>query len=234
MLSWDKGLIPVAIVRGARKGDGRTLYLNDKRESPAGSVSEVELMDGQLQCLPDPTHRTVAYCAGQSGSGKSTWMSNYVAEFSTQHPKSPIFILSRLAEDKAYEGIPNVERIPLDEAFVESPLVMTDFPEGCFVLFDDVDTLDSISKKLLDCVLLLQRDILETGRHRMIHVGITSHNLCDGRKTRTILNEAHMITLFPHGGSLNQLRYVLKTYAGFDKHQIQHFMDLPSRWVTFY
>lgn len=233
MLSWSSGQIPVAVVRGSKggKNDGKILYLSDKQNAPPGSFVDLEMLDGQLQVYPNPSQRNVAYCAGQSGSGKSTWMGNYIAEYALLHKDRPIFIVSRLNDDKAFDDIPNVERIPAESVLTDN-LTMTNFPEGCFVLFDDTETIPD--DKVKKAVQKLRTDILETGRHRMIDVGITNHNLIDGNSTRTILNEAHYLTVFPKGGSMNQLRYLLKTYLGFSREEIAFLTKLPSRWVSIY
>ena len=91
MLSWTKkeSGTPVAIVRGSRgaKKDGKILWLYDKMTAPPDSFVDIELDDGQLQPYPNPKIRNCTYAAGQSGSGKSTWTSNWIAEWSVQHPK---------------------------------------------------------------------------------------------------------------------------------------------------
>lgn len=232
MLSWDKGEIPVAIVRGSRggKNDGRVLFMSDKTKAPPNSFVDVELMDGQLQPWLDIHSRVCCYTAGMSGSGKSTYTSNYLCEYAITHPKRPIFIISRLTEDPAFDDIPCVERIPAD-IVLQDNLTMDSFPQDCCVVFDDVETLND--DKVKKAVQKLRADLLETGRHKNIYVMMTNHNLCDGMATRTALAESHIITVFPRGCSLQQLRYVCKTYLGMDKKEIDHFIKLPSRWVSY-
>lgn len=234
MLSWSAGEVPVAIVRGSRNGknDGKILYLSDKAKAPPDSFVDVDILDGCLQPYPNPSLRNVTYSAGQAGSGKSTWNSNYMAEWSAQHPKRPLFIVSRVASDATFDDIPGVERIPASRFTGPTPLTIDSFPPNSFVLFDDIDTYPD--KKIKEAVQRLRQDILETGRHKMIHCASTNHNLIDGNSTRTLLNETHLITVFPKGGSLNQLRYLLKTYLGYSREEIAHFIKLPSRWVTIY
>ena len=235
MLSWSKveSSVPVAVVRGSRgaKCDGQILYLTDSMCAPHDSFQDIEVLDGQLQPIPDPKTRLVAYLAGCSGSGKSTCASNLMAEWSQQNPKRPIFIISRVKEDSAFEGIPHIERIDAN-AFLEDPLTVDSFPEVCMVLFDDIDCFPD--KKVKEAVVALRQDILETGRHKKIACIVTNHCLIAGHETKTILNESQLTTIFPRGGSRNQLVYMLKNYYGMDKHEISHLMHLPSRWVSIY
>ena len=115
---------------------------------------------------------------------------------------------------------------------LESPLTVESFPENSMILFDDVDTYPDKAVKL--AVVHLRQDVMETGRHRMINCIITNHSLIDGHATKTILNESQLTTVFPKGGSLNQLQYLLKTYYGMSKEEIKHLIKLPSRWVAIY
>ena len=231
MLSWSRGELPVAVVRGSKRDDGKLLYLSDKDHAPADAFCDVEMLDGCLQPIPAPGVRQVTYTAGQAGSGKSTWSSNYIAEWCHQHPGRPVFIVSRVTEDSAYEDIPHVERIPADQ-FLDDPPNTDSFPEDCLVLFDDIDTYPD--KKVREAVQFLRNDLLEVGRHKMIQVCQTCHNLINGHASRIPLNESHWITVFPKGGSLSQLRYLCRNYLGMDPKETTYLKDLPSRWVSIY
>jgi hypothetical protein len=74
--------------------------------------------------------------------------------------------------------------------------------------------------------------ILETGRHTNTYCIYTSHLACAGNDTKRILNEAHSITFFPSTAGGRTLKYLLESYMGLDKYQIQKIKALPSRWIT--
>ena len=220
--------VPLAIVRGSRKQarDGNMFHVS---ENPDDGVTELNVIDGNLSLVPPEQGRSVLYAFGPSGSGKSTIVGNYVAEWRAKHPKSPIIVISRVAEDKAIDDL-DVKRLMIDEGLLEEPLNCDDFEPGSFLIFDDIDSVEP--KKLKDAVYAIATDVLNTGRHRNISVAGTSHIGADHSRTRGILNEAHTIVAFPHGSSAHQIRYVATQYAGLSPKQVQEMLKLPSRWVA--
>jgi len=98
------------------------------------------------------------------------------------------------------------------------------------VIFDDCDCIsDKPTKKKVFEIL---KKILETGRHFKTSVIFTSHTACNGAETKTILNEATSLTIFPRTLGNKNLKYLLESYFGLDKHEIAKIKSLPSRWVT--
>jgi hypothetical protein len=219
--------VPLAIVRGSRRqaADGKLLHLS---ESPDDGVVEYKQLDGSLSLLPPDHGRSVIYLFGASGSGKSTVLSNYLAEWKEKHPRGEIIVLSRLAEDSCLDEL-GVKRMEIDESLIDEPITADDFPENCFVVADDVDSISP--KKLKDAVYAILTDLLNTGRHRAISVAITSHIGADHGNTRAILNEAHRVVCFPHGSSAHQIRYIATRYCGLSPNQVKEMLKLPSRWV---
>ena len=70
------------------------------------------------------------------------------------------------------------------------------------------------------------------GRHYNISIIFTSHIICNGLETKGILNEAHSITIFPNNMGNRSLKYVLDSYLGLDKRQIEKIKNFDSRWMT--
>jgi hypothetical protein len=98
------------------------------------------------------------------------------------------------------------------------------------VIFDDCDCIsDKPTKKKVFEIL---KKILETGRHFKTSVIFTSHTACNGNETKTILNEASRLTIFPKTMGNKNLKYLLESYFGLDKAEIAKIKTLPSRWVT--
>ena len=60
---------------------------------------------------------------------------------------------------------------------------------------------------------MLRENLLETGRHFDLTIISTSHQLSNYAKTRTLLNEATSITVFPsHAGTTFHIREYLKKH----------------------
>tara|TARA_R110000823_G_scaffold240300_1_gene365322 strand:- start:98 stop:1045 length:948 start_codon:yes stop_codon:yes gene_type:complete len=164
-----------------------------------------------------------------SGSGKSTFIGMYLKQLRILYPKRKIVIFSRVLEDKPLDRFSNLERIPLDLEFLnDNPLDVEDF-RGDILIFDDIDTI--INKSLVTMLRNFRDDVLECGRHYKITCISTSHLIMNFGATRTLINEAQSIVLFPRGASFYQLKNFLDKYLGFDNHQINEIRNLPSRWV---
>jgi len=187
---------------------------------------KMELHDGgTMTPLPDPSTRSILYAFGASGSGKSTFVRNYVEQWRKLFPKGTIYIFSRLDSDSSLDAL-KPKRVMIDDTLADADISAKDFRDS-FVIFDDVDSLKDGPRK---AVLKIMEDILQTGRHFNVYTAITSHLGSNYRDTRQILNEAHGIVVFPHGSSAKAISYVLNTYAGLDKSDIKVLMKLPSRW----
>lgn len=220
--------VPIAVIRGSRNQtqDGKKLHVS---ESVDDGVSDLTVHDGNLQLLPPENGRSVIYLFGMAGSGKSTVLGNYLAEWKSKHPKGQIIVVSRICEDNAFDDL-DIQRMEIDEELIDEPQTSDDFPEGSFIVFDDVDSIQP--KKLKDAIYGMMTDLLNTGRHKNISVAVTSHLGADHVKTRGILNESHIIVCFPLGSSAHQIRYVATRYCGLSPKQVMTMLKLPSRFVA--
>lgn len=100
------------------------------------------------------------------------------------------------------------------------------------IVFDDIDTL--LNKALVKYIRSFRDDILETGRHYNITIISTSHLIANFLATRTLINEANAIVLFPRGSSFYAVSNFLERYLGFTKEQIRYVEKLPTRWIYFW
>jgi hypothetical protein len=176
------------------------------------------------------TERQIIYVAGASGSGKSYWCKRYVDAYQKCYPKNEIYLFSSISEDSSIDKIKGLNRIRISESLVADELGAKDF-ENCCVIFDDVDTLSN--SKLRKAVMKIQDDILQCGRHYKTTALITSHVATNGKDTRLILGEAHIITFFPAMMPQRSLKYLLESYMGLDKEQISKVKNLPGRSVSY-
>lgn len=229
MLNFKEGR-PIAQIEGG-KDNKKIISLSDKEIS--NGFDKIKILDkGVLVPIINIDGREVDYIAGPSGSGKSTYASKIIQIYKKLFPNNNIFIFSRLDKDDVLDRLKPI-RVMLDNSLIEDPIdIHSEFQEGDLILFDDCDTIQD--KKLKDAISKLKNDILETGRHLNLYIIITSHliNGNDRKDTRTILNEAHTLTIFPKSGSSYGINYVLKNYIGLSKDQINKILNLPSRWVT--
>lgn len=72
--------------------------------------------------------------------------------------------------------------------------------KGCIILFDDVNTFDE--DEVVDELMKYQKDLLETARKHNISVISTSHGLRRWSKTKSNVEEAECIVLFPHSNKI--------------------------------
>lgn len=118
--------------------------------------------DGFVEPLMDNTAREAIFIVGCAGAGKSVFASKKMKSYRHWNATKPIYLLSKVQKDEAFDGIPGVQRITIDEKFVK------DVKEGkieladCCIVFDDVDTI--ADEKTRQAVQKLRADLLETGR----------------------------------------------------------------------
>lgn len=172
--------------------------------------------------------RTIAYLAGASGSGKSFTAAKIIEKYHKAYPKNPVYVFSSVDEDKAFDKFKFVSRIKLEELLNEE-LDANDFSNS-LIIFDDIDSISN--KKIKDKVLNIANTVLQRGRHSKTSACFTNHILCDGKQTKHILNEAHSITIFPKSANSRNLDYLLGSYIGLSKSEIQYIKQMNTRPCT--
>jgi hypothetical protein len=208
----------------------KTLYLSDKPVEE-GMNEFKSKNDTNIQHIPDKnTERSVLYITGQSGSGKSYYTKQYIAEYHKMYPKRNVFVFSSLADDETLDKLKYLKRIKIkEEPFLSSDIGAVDFKDT-LCIYDDIDV---ISNKIIKTkVFKLLNEMLEIGRHFNTSVIFTSHNATMGLDTKRILNECTSITLFPKNLGGKTSKYLLDGYLGIDKNQIKKLKKVNSRWVT--
>jgi hypothetical protein len=207
-LSLDNGELPIAVIKGSNNSDGRKLYAN----TYDGALIDINLMDGMFQQIPHPEWRNVLFAWGSSGAGKSTYIASFVRQWlAMMKPKilshkrrdldpeeapGQVYMISRKGEgeDKAFADIP-MKHIAIDDSLIDEPLNSSDFPENSMLIFDDISSIQP--KKLAQSIQGLMRDVLEVGRARNINTCISNHLGADHNNTKTVLNEATHIIIYP-------------------------------------
>lgn len=172
------------------------------------------------------------YVSGSTGSGKTTWVANYIYYYKKFFPKREIFVFSRLKEDPVLDKH-GVTRIEIDDDLLDNKMEPKEFVEeskyGALVIFDDIASIPD--KELNKEVHRIRDDLLEVGRHHNISVISTSHMLMNYKQTRNLLNEASAVVFFPKTSSKYHINRYLKVYGGMSNKEIEKIMSLNSRWV---
>ncbi len=209
--------------------------------SEDGSHEQIELPENLVihSQFPNIDLRDVCYVAGPYGSGKSTYCENYIREFINVMPQKDIYLISRIDNDQAFRGLLEdgvMTQVELTADIIDDPIDCKEELDNSLIIFDDFELLHkgiqkSVEITIKDCILN-GRD--QSGEGRDIYAIITGHQICDGHRTRDIINESSSITFFPRAGGLKGIKRILDVHCGFEKEVISRILNLPSRWVTVY
>lgn len=192
---------------------------------------EIQLHNGSFQFLPSVkvtnSSRQVILVSGASGSGKSYWCADYAKTYMDMFPRNPVYLFSKKEQDEVFDRYTKINRILLDESFLEGDeLSYKDFKDS-LVIFDDIDTIQGeVGKE----IMRLRSDILQLGRDSNVNVCVTTHIVCNGGKTKELINEATHYVFFRGTNKLNTGR-LLMNYVGIPQNDLKKIFNLPSRWT---
>lgn len=242
----DDNSRPIAEIIGG-KDDGLVISVTEENDdnydysrsddTPDGyggaEIHHLAVKDGKFKVIPDPKNLRVILYTGSAGSGKTTQASQYIRDWEEMFPKSTCYVFSRLDDDPSLKGIKRMKRIALDESLISDPIEVEMFESGDIVLFDDDQV--GFNKDIEKAIGKLKIELLERGRHvKDLSILITTHIANSGRDkelSRTILNEANAIVVYPSSGSTYNYEYVLNHYYGMSKKQVGAALRLRTRWV---
>ena len=234
MLSFKKGK-DIAMIKGG-KYDKKILKIYDDnfQTDNENRLQEFIIPKGDKGVIfPLPRQKSERlYISAPSGAGKSTFVGKYLKLLLKGKNKDrPFFLFSRVEEDKPLDKYDPI-RIPLTRGeFNTEPLDPLEF-EDSIIVFDDIDTL--ADKGLLKYIQDFRDDLLECGRHYGITTISTTHQILNFNSTRTLLNEAQAVVIFPRCCGNYQMKNFLERYMGFDKDEIDYVKKLPTRWLYLY
>lgn len=191
----------------------------------------VDEITGKITHTPNKAQeRTILYITGQSGSGKSYYTTEFVANYKKMFPKNDVILVSAVKDTSTIDKIKKLKKVDITKPeFLSTEVPMEELKDSC-IIFDDVDSIGNkfIKKKVWE----LMSNVLTTGRHFNITAIITYHVATAGAETKLILNESQSITFFPSASGGRTLKYLLDSYLGLDKTQIEKIKKLDTRWVT--
>jgi hypothetical protein len=232
-LNLDKVGRPLATIKGGSLDkrqmsifvDGDFTGVNKKYNAfqlPAESTFEL---------APNPkTERQIIYITGASGSGKSYYSNKFMEKYKKLYPNNPIIIFSAIHDEDDSIKV-EMNRIRIDESLVDDPIKVEELADT-LCIFDDVDSISN--KAIKTAVYATMNEILQTGRHFRTSMIVTNHLSTAGHLTRIILNEAHMIVVFPKSGSSRGIKYLLGNYCGLCKGDLEQVFREKTRAFTIF
>ena len=210
------------------------VYINNGKDTPdeqfIKQFDNIAIDDGEFMLSPDKdTERITMYVCGSAGSGKSYFVAQYVQEYHKTFKNNMIYLISENDEDPAFDKLDYVKRIVIEDLH-ENPIDWREFNE-CLVIFDDID---SIKGKLGKTIDELRDKLLKNSRKFKVSVISTSHDACNGRETKSVLNESKIIVFFMLNYN-RSLKYLLENYLGLGKTAIQKLRQhsSKSRWTAY-
>jgi hypothetical protein len=127
--------------------------------------------------------------------------------------------------------VKKIQRIDIyDKDFLNEDLDPEEFANS-IVVMDDCDCIDD--KKLKNKILAFFKKLcFIIGRHHKITVCWLAHDVVSGHETKSILNECTSITIFPKGLGSKKIHYLLASYFGLSKEEVERIKKLETRSVT--
>ena len=212
------------------RGEKVKVYVS---EYPVHEDSTMIFKDGHMEYEPvrRKNQRCCYYVSGNSGSGKSTWISNCLKKLIRKSPKKETWLFSSIEDyDPVYmrAGKPMLHKVDYDKVPL-GQLKPTDLitkkdgkSQGCIAVFDDYDGNDA-GKELQP--LLVQ--CLREGRKLGQDIFMVSHNARDFLRTRDAICQATTFVTFPAQNRIAMLN-LAGAYWDMDKTQIkEHMHELP-------
>jgi hypothetical protein len=186
---------------------------------------------GKIAHTPNKSQeRSILYITGQSGSGKSYYTTEYVNNYKKTFPKNDVILVSAVKDISTIDKIKKLKKVDITKPeFLSTEVPLEELKDSC-IIFDDVDSIGN--KQIKKKVWELMSNVLTMGRHFNITAIITYHVATAGAETKLILNETQSITFFPSASGGRTLKYLLDSYLGLDKKQIEKIKSLDTRWVT--
>ena len=172
------------------------------------------------------------YVCGETGSGKSSFIREYVLKFLKQYMKATILLFSSKTEDKQLDDIKQIKRVEIDEDIYNNPYTLTEISSNSkptLCIFDDCE--DFKTKTINNEVARLRDEILRNGRSFGIYSIFVHHNPVDYKATRNMIFEANKVVIFPKRSSKGTYNYLLEKKLLLNKEHIDMINTLKSSFV---
>ena len=224
---------PICKIIGDSKLNNKIVSLSEESDEYVSNFEEINLKgNDKFEIIPNKEEdRKVVYLSGPAGVGKSFLIAKYCKQYRHMYKDSPIYLISEKDDDKQLDTIKGLKRIKCDEDLISDPLDLKDFTEmgRTLTIFDDID---SFEPKLKRAVYTLLNKLLKVGRSYNISVLVSSHTSCDGRETKSMLNESNIIVFYPTCYN-RSIKYLCENYVGMNKKDIEKMKKNKSRWCAY-
>lgn len=233
---------PVAIIKGG-EDDGEIIYLDanytkDSEDNEKGLKSKKKIVyfdkldlgkDALFEQYPNTSReRDVLMIVGQSGSGKSYYLNQYMKNYKKAcKNKRPIYFFSNVNEDKSIDE-KNIKRVALNDSWINEPLTIGDVQDS-LCCFDDIEMIKDA--RIKNEVFKFINEILTTGRHFNVSIALIVHYANNKSYLRDFLNETHSFVYFPRSSNRAN-NYLLINYLGLDIDEIKKIKKMNTRWAT--
>jgi len=170
-----------------------------KREINFADDDEVDTLIPVIGRNPEAFDRSIVLI-GPSGSGKSFMLKQILVN---DPRKRTVVLFSKVQDDPSLKELVYMNELTQKPRLVQIPLFtdadLAELPNDAdlnatVTVFDDIDAFTGDRGQYLRDY---RDSLLEAGRHKNVSIISTSHILSNYNKTRTILNEAEIVVLFP-------------------------------------
>ncbi len=231
----------IAIIKGG-DDDGEIVYLDSNYKK--GDDEEVKGLKSKkiiyfdkldldkkstFEHYPNTSReRDVLMIVGQSGSGKSFYLNQYLTNYKKAYKnKRPIYFISAVAEDKSIDA-KIVKRIALNETWLTEPLELVDVKDS-LVCLDDIEAIKDL--RIKQALFTFINELLTMGRHHNISVALIVHHANGKKYLMDMLNECTSFTYFVRSSNRAN-NYLLENYMGLDMDEIRKIKKMNTRWAT--
>jgi hypothetical protein len=246
-LNYDSGY-PIAIIKdrtNQTKKKNKVIYVNDKKNKYGADEIELtkyyESDDSDddkpyYQIIPNKNcERPLTLgVLGPSGSGKSYFCGQVIAEYSKMFKNHPVILFSdKETVDSSLGDIPNLKRVKISTDLLDEDADyfadIRDNEAPCLVIYDDIDSIMPV--KLKKYVYQLVAKTLKVGRDIGISCIVTNHKLKGHKETEAILEECKFITVFPRNWDI-KMEAFCKDYLGLSKDEMKKVRKSEGRATT--
>jgi Cdc6-like AAA superfamily ATPase len=217
------------IIFGKLKKTNKYLSINPNDDNGLQSYDTVD----EIQPIINPnTERSIYYCVGGSGSGKTTYIKKLLKSYKKNNSKGVVVIISAV-DDGDFDEFKNIiklspKKLSEDQTFDPNIFINDEVLKNSFFILDDVDTLIPKERAY---VWAICNSILQIGRHNSINLALVSHQPSNYSQTRIVLNEAHYITVFRRNLD-GKYKSFLEKYFNIDKNYFKKLLSMKTRWIT--